>query len=110
MCFTPVNVQRSFSVPFGPWLVPILGILLCILLLIGTTGGAAIRFGVWMGVGHIIYFSYGFWKSKRDLGRRNSIHNSTIGLNEELTSDNTLSNAPNDVPLAEMKPSLKDEP
>jgi APA family basic amino acid/polyamine antiporter len=64
MYFTHEDMPRSFRVPFGPWLVPILGILLCILLLINTTGGTAIRFVIWLAIGHIIYFSYGFWHSK----------------------------------------------
>jgi amino acid transporter len=70
MYFTHEDIPRSFRVPFGPWLVPIVGILLCILLLINTTGGTAIRFAIWMAIGHIIYFSYGFWHSKRHSWKR----------------------------------------
>jgi APA family basic amino acid/polyamine antiporter len=61
------NISRPFEVPFGPWLIPIVGSLLCILLLINTSKGTAIRFGIWMAIGHIIYFSYGFWRSKARL-------------------------------------------
>lgn len=53
-----------FKVPFGPWPIPLLGILSCILLLINTSKGTAIRFFVWMGVGHVVYFSYSFRNSK----------------------------------------------
>jgi amino acid transporter len=70
MRYTHEDIPRSFRVPFGPWLVPIVGILLCILLLINTSGGTAIRFGIWMAIGHIIYFSYGFWHSKARLQKQ----------------------------------------
>jgi APA family basic amino acid/polyamine antiporter len=67
MRYTHNDIPRSFQVPYGPWLVPILGILLCILLLINTTGETAIRLGIWIGVGHVVYFSYSFWNSKGHL-------------------------------------------
>ncbi len=70
MRYTHEDMPRSFRVPFGPWLIPVVGILLCILLLISTTKGTAIRFGIWMAVGHIFYFSYGFWQSKGRLWNR----------------------------------------
>ena len=61
------DMARSYKVPFGPWLIPIVGILLCILLLINTTKGTAVRFVIWMVVGHIFYFCYGFRHSKARL-------------------------------------------
>jgi amino acid transporter len=70
MYYTHGDMPRSFRVPFGPWLIPIVGILLCILLLIGTTKGTAVRFAIWMAVGQIVYFSYGFRHSKARLQRR----------------------------------------
>jgi len=70
MHYTHDDMPRSFRVPLGPWLIPLVGILLCILLLTGTTKGTAIRFGIWMGIGHIVYFSYGFWHSKARLQKR----------------------------------------
>jgi len=70
MRYTHDDMPRSFRVPLGPWLIPLVGILLCILLLISTTKGTAIRFGIWMGIGHIVYFSYGFWHSKARLQNR----------------------------------------
>jgi amino acid transporter len=70
MRFTHGGMSRSFLVPFGPWLVPVVGILLCILLLVNTSGGTAIRFVIWLAVGHIVYFSYGFWHSKGRLQKR----------------------------------------
>jgi APA family basic amino acid/polyamine antiporter len=73
MRFTHEDMSRSFEVPLGPWIVPVTGILLCILLLVNTTKGTAIQFGVWMGIGHIIYFSYGFWRSKALLQKRQDL-------------------------------------
>ncbi|CAF4443691.1 unnamed protein product, partial [Adineta steineri] len=46
-------------------LIPPLGALLCILLLMYTSKATGIRGAIYMGFGHIIYFSYGFWHSKR---------------------------------------------
>jgi amino acid transporter len=70
MHYTHDDIPRSFRVPFGPWLIPIVGILLCILLLINTTREIAVRFGVLMGIGQIVYFGYGFLHSKARLRRR----------------------------------------
>ncbi len=82
MRFTHEDMSRSFQVPLGPWIVPVTGILLCILLLVNTTKGTAIRFGVWMGIGHIIYFSYGFWHSKTRLQKR---QDSCASINELIS-------------------------
>ncbi len=84
MRYTHEDIPRSFQVPLGPWLIPFVGILLCILLLIGTTKGTAIRFGIWMGIGHIVYFSYGFWHSKARLHKR---QNSFISMTELVPAE-----------------------
>jgi amino acid transporter len=81
MCYTHGDIPRPFQVPFYRWqVIPIVGILLCILLLINTTAGTAIRFAIWIGVGHIVYFSYSFWHSKGH--SRKSPTSSTTSLNE----------------------------
>lgn len=64
MRYRRTSISTCFKVPGGPWLIPVLGIFSCILLLISTTKGTAIRFGVWMGVGHVIYFFYSYRHSK----------------------------------------------
>ncbi|CAF4657332.1 unnamed protein product, partial [Rotaria sp. Silwood2] len=51
--------------PFGSWLIPTIGSLLCILLMKGITKATGFRFLVWIALGQIIYFSYGFWHSKQ---------------------------------------------
>ncbi|CAF0762147.1 unnamed protein product [Adineta steineri] len=65
MRYTHSDMPRTFEVPLGKWLIPTLGALLCILLLMYTSKATGIRGAIYMGFGHIIYFSYGFWHSKR---------------------------------------------
>ena len=60
MRYRRTAVATFFKIPFGPWPIPVLGILSCILLLINTSKGTAIRFGIWMGVGHLVYFLFSF--------------------------------------------------
>jgi len=53
---------RPFKVPFMPW-TPILGIVSCLYLATGLPGVTWWRFAIWLGVGLVIYFLYGFRKS-----------------------------------------------
>jgi len=64
MRFTHKEVPRGFRVPFGPWVMPPIGAMLCLLLMITSSKETGIRLAVWMAVGQVIYFSYGFWHSK----------------------------------------------
>jgi APA family basic amino acid/polyamine antiporter len=64
MRFTHKEVPRGFRVPFGPWVIPPIGAMLCLLLMITSSKETGIRLAVWMAVGQVIYFSYGFWHSK----------------------------------------------
>ena len=70
MRFTHKEVPRGFRVPFGPWVIPPIGALLCLLLMVTSSKETAIRLVIWMGIGQVIYFSYGFWHSKLRLSRR----------------------------------------
>ncbi|CAF5115401.1 unnamed protein product [Rotaria sp. Silwood1] len=65
MRYTHRDISRPFEVPFGSWLIPTIGSLLCVLLMKGITEATGYRFLVWTAIGQIIYFSYGFWHSKR---------------------------------------------
>ncbi|CAF4526069.1 unnamed protein product, partial [Rotaria sp. Silwood1] len=65
MRYSHRHMQRVFQVPFGSWLIPTVGSLLCILLMKGITKPTGYRFLVWTAIGQIIYFSYGFWHSKQ---------------------------------------------
>jgi amino acid transporter len=95
MRYTHEDMPRCFRVPFGAWLIPTIGTLLCILLLINTTKGTAIRFGVWMAVGNIVYFSYGFWHSKVRLQIQQNLYVSTnelVSTEEIIDTDTSKTN------------------
>jgi APA family basic amino acid/polyamine antiporter len=51
------NLPRPFRVPFGP-VIPILGVLSCLALMLSLPPVTWARFGVWMGIGLLIYFVY----------------------------------------------------
>jgi APA family basic amino acid/polyamine antiporter len=55
---THPDVHRPFRAPFGP-IVPILGILCCLMLMFSLPAANWVRLGVWLIIGLIIYFSYG---------------------------------------------------
>jgi hypothetical protein len=49
-------------------LIPVMGVLFCSYLLIEIPALSWIYFLVWLAVGLLIYFSYGYWKSKLRVG------------------------------------------
>jgi APA family basic amino acid/polyamine antiporter len=53
---------RAFRTPFVPF-IPVLGILSCLYLMLGLPWITWMRFGLWLIVGMVIYFLYGFKKS-----------------------------------------------
>ena len=55
---TNPNASRPFRAPFVP-LVPILGILTCLLLMFSLPAENWYRLIIWLGVGLLIYFAYG---------------------------------------------------
>src|SRR3984885_9673387 len=55
---THPEVHRPFRAPFGP-VVPILGILSCLILMFSLPAANWVRLAVWLVVGLIIYFAYG---------------------------------------------------
>jgi APA family basic amino acid/polyamine antiporter len=55
---THPDAERPFRVPFGN-VVPILGILVCLLLMFSLPAENWMRLGVWLLVGFVIYFVYG---------------------------------------------------
>ena len=55
--------KRVFKTPLVP-LVPLLGIAMCVYLMLGLPWVTWVRFGVWLAVGLLFYFSYGFWNSR----------------------------------------------
>jgi len=61
------DLPRSFKVPAAP-LVATLAVLLCVYLMLNLTGGTWIRFLVWMALGLVVYFVYGYRNSR--VGKR----------------------------------------
>jgi basic amino acid/polyamine antiporter, APA family len=57
------ELERPFRTPFVP-LVPILGALICFVQMAALPLGTWLRLIIWMGIGFIIYFTYGIRKSK----------------------------------------------
>jgi basic amino acid/polyamine antiporter, APA family len=54
---TNPEAERPFRCPAVP-LVPILGILLCLLLMFSLPAGNWLRLGVWLAIGLVVYFGY----------------------------------------------------
>ena len=52
--------ERPFRVPFGPVLLPVLGILSCLGLIYYLPPSSWWRFVGWLGVGLVIYLAYGY--------------------------------------------------
>ena len=56
--------ERPFRVPFGPFLLPVLGILSCLGLIYYLPPSSWWRFVGWLGVGLVIYLLYGYRHSR----------------------------------------------
>ena len=56
--------ERPFRVPFGPVLLPVLGILSCLGLIYYLPPSSWWRFAGWLGVGLVIYLFYGYRHSR----------------------------------------------
>ena len=66
--FSNPGLARPFRTPLFP-LTPILGAIMCIVLLMSLMAGAVTRhfFLIYLGIGIVLYFCFGIWNSK--LGR-----------------------------------------
>jgi APA family basic amino acid/polyamine antiporter len=56
------HMPRPFRLPFNP-LIPAMGIILCLMLMASLPWVTWVRFIIWMGLGLVIYFSYGIKNS-----------------------------------------------
>ncbi|RYZ95973.1 MAG: amino acid permease [Moraxellaceae bacterium] len=61
--FTHPDLNRPFKMPYGI-LLSVLGVISCSLLIIPLPWQTHLRFVLWLAVGLVIYFCYGFHKSK----------------------------------------------
>jgi APA family basic amino acid/polyamine antiporter len=68
---TDPDRARVFKTPLVPW-VPLLGIAMCLYLMLGLPTVTWIRFGVWLIVGMVLYFTYGFKNSRLRLRHQDS--------------------------------------
>jgi APA family basic amino acid/polyamine antiporter len=55
--------ERPFRVPFSPFF-PVLGIVLCVVLMLSLPSENWMRLVIWLLVGLAIYFGYGYWHSR----------------------------------------------
>jgi len=62
--------ERPFRVPGGPWLFPILGALSCVVLASQLPQTSWYRFAIWLAVGMVVYFLYGYRHSRLQRGQR----------------------------------------
>lgn len=60
---TRPDLPRAFRTP-AVTVVATLAVLLCLYLMLNLTGGTWVRFGVWMAIGLVVYFSYGIRHSR----------------------------------------------
>jgi APA family basic amino acid/polyamine antiporter len=67
--YTDPDRPRVFRTPLVPW-VPLMGIAMCFYLMMGLPLITWIRFGIWLLVGLVLYFTYGFWKSRLRTNRQ----------------------------------------
>lgn len=57
------NLERPFKTPFVP-IVPVLGIITCIVMMVSLPFDTWLRLFVWLAIGFLIYFFYGKKRSK----------------------------------------------
>lgn len=57
------ELPRSFKVPFGPYLIPLLGATSSFALVLFSSPTTIMRLVIWLALGILIYFSYGYWNS-----------------------------------------------
>lgn len=60
---TRPDLPRSFRTPFFP-ITPILGVIFCVIVMLGLAGVTWLAFAIWMLVGLLAYFLYGYHHSR----------------------------------------------
>ncbi len=62
------NRKRPFRVPFGPWILPMLGAVSCVFLMYYLPPSSWWRFVAWLLLGLAVYLSYSY--SKSEIGKK----------------------------------------
>ena len=102
---TNPNANRPFRAPWVP-LVPILGILTCLLLMFSLPAENWYRLIIWLIIGLVIYFLYGRRHSVMARQRHLSHELSTHGLTGQAVSD---PDAPAGSPISPVNPRVKSD-
>jgi APA family basic amino acid/polyamine antiporter len=77
---THPEVRRPFRAPLGP-IVPVLGIMCCLVLMFSLPVANWVRLAVWLAIGLVIYFSYGIHHSRITIQANEG--NAKVALNQE---------------------------
>ncbi|KAJ2376702.1 hypothetical protein IW150_001822 [Coemansia sp. RSA 2607] len=64
MRYTHPDAERGFRVPGGPWLIPIPGAIIALVILVLSDGPTIYRLFIWLAVGIVVYAMYGFRHSR----------------------------------------------
>ncbi|ORX71778.1 amino acid transporter [Linderina pennispora] len=60
MRYTHPHMGRGFIVPFGPFVIPIPGAAIALVLLVLSGGPTIYRLFIWLGIGLIVYIAFGY--------------------------------------------------
>ncbi|KAJ2814800.1 hypothetical protein FBU31_007160 [Coemansia sp. 'formosensis'] len=70
MRYTHAHVERGFKVPGGPFLIPVPGALIALVVLVLSDGPTIYRLFIWLGIGLVVYAVYGYGHSRIGNGER----------------------------------------
>jgi len=71
------DLHRPFRVPAVPW-VPALSILACVWLMVNLSVETWVRFLVWLVIGFVVYFFYGYRSSRLGRGLKQAPADGTV--------------------------------
>ncbi|MEI2712922.1 MAG: amino acid permease [Nocardioides sp.] len=72
------DLERSFRVPLSPWL-PWASAAICVFLMLNLTAETWLRFLIWMALGFLIYFLFGYRHSRVGKGEGIPAHDYSVG-------------------------------
>ncbi|RHZ74142.1 hypothetical protein Glove_227g64 [Diversispora epigaea] len=93
--FTAPDAPRKFRVPGGPFLFPLMGALLDLLLLVTSSKASIERLFIWMAIGLLIYGLYGRNHSKANNFNKIKFNNVGIDVMEMENIDDIIKTSKN---------------